>query len=103
MSLTVVVLAGCSLFGQGASSGPAQPPEPTPTPRTGPAETRTDIAYASVSPTQKLDLYLPEDDGTKVFPIVVLIHGGGFFAGNSGEEADRAHFLTGEGLSLIHI
>jgi acetyl esterase/lipase len=103
MSLTVVVLAGCSLFQQGGSSGPSQPPEPTPTPRTGPAETRTGIAYAGVSPTQKLDLYLPEDDGTKVFPIVVLIHGGGFFSGDSGEEADRAQFLTGHGFAVASL
>lgn len=103
VSLSVVVLAGCSLFGRSAASAPSQPPEPTPTPRTGPAETRRDVAYATASPAQTLDLYLPEDDGTKVFPIVVLIHGGGFFTGDSSDEAERAEFLTGQGFAVASL
>jgi len=39
-----------------------------------------DVPYATVSPTQKLDLYLPVGEGP--FPVVVNIHGGGFRFGD---------------------
>ncbi len=36
-----------------------------------------DIPYAHFSPTQKLDIYLP-DEGDGLFPVIVSIHGGAF-------------------------
>jgi len=36
-----------------------------------------DIPYASPSPAQKLDIYLP-DEGDGFFPVIVSIHGGAF-------------------------
>jgi acetyl esterase/lipase len=36
-----------------------------------------DIAYADLSPAQKLDVYLPEE-GSGPFPVIVSIHGGAF-------------------------
>jgi acetyl esterase/lipase len=39
-----------------------------------------DVAYATQSPTQKLDLYLPEGAGP--FPLVINVHGGGFMMGD---------------------
>jgi len=36
-----------------------------------------DIAYADLSPSQKLDIYLP-DEGSGPFPVIVAIHGGAF-------------------------
>lgn len=36
-----------------------------------------DIPYASLSPAQKLDIYLP-DEGEGPFPVIVSIHGGAF-------------------------
>jgi acetyl esterase/lipase len=42
--------------------------------------TLTNIAYATTSDAQQLDLYVPE--GTGPFPVVVAIHGGGFFSGD---------------------
>ena len=36
-----------------------------------------DIPYASLSPSQKLDIYLP-DEGSGPFPVIVAIHGGAF-------------------------
>jgi acetyl esterase/lipase len=36
-----------------------------------------DLPYASLSPAQKLDIYLP-DEGDGPFPIILYIHGGGF-------------------------
>jgi len=36
-----------------------------------------DIAYAALSPAQRLDIYLP-DEGDGPFPVIVSIHGGAF-------------------------
>lgn len=41
-----------------------------------------DVAYASASATQRLDIYLPEGDGP--FPVVVNLHAGGFKFGDKG-------------------
>jgi acetyl esterase/lipase len=49
-----------------------------------------DIPYATLSPLQKLDIYLP-DEGEGPFPVIVSIHGGAFMG------CDKA-FLT----SSIH-
>lgn len=43
-----------------------------------------DIPYATVSPTQRLDVYLP-DDGMGPFPVILAIHGGAFVAGNKAD------------------
>ncbi len=40
-----------------------------------------DIAYATVSPAQKLDIYWPEN-GDGPFPVIVSIHGGAFMGGD---------------------
>lgn len=40
----------------------------------------TGISYASDSPTQKLDIYLPS--GTGAFPVIIAIHGWGFKMGS---------------------
>ncbi len=40
-----------------------------------------DIAYANLSPTQKLDIYWPEE-GNSPFPVIVSIHGGAFMGGD---------------------
>jgi acetyl esterase/lipase len=36
-----------------------------------------DITYANQSPTQKLDIYLPEE-GEGLFPVIFYVHGGGW-------------------------
>jgi acetyl esterase/lipase len=43
-----------------------------------------DIPYANQSPTQKLDIYLP-DEGNGPFPLIVSIHGGGFMFGDKAD------------------
>jgi acetyl esterase/lipase len=48
------------------------------------APTYKDLAYATVSPTQMLDLYIPTT-GTGPFPVVVMIHGGGFMMGDKAD------------------
>lgn len=45
--------------------------------------THKDLAYASGSEAQKLDLYLPEGDGP--FPLVIMVHGGGFMFGDKAD------------------
>lgn len=43
-----------------------------------------DLAYASESPAQKLDIYLP-NEGVGPFPVIISIHGGAF---KFGDKAD---------------
>jgi len=43
-----------------------------------------DIPYASLSPSQKLDIYLP-DEGNGPFPVLLIIHGGAFALGDKGD------------------
>jgi acetyl esterase/lipase len=45
----------------------------------------TDIAYATKSETQKLDIYLP-NEGQGPLPVIIAFHGGGFTAGNNNRE-----------------
>lgn len=40
-----------------------------------------DLRYANVSDAQRLDLYLP-NQGTAPYPLIIEIHGGGFFLGD---------------------
>ena len=47
--------------------------------------THADLAYASVSDAQKLDLYIPE--GVGPFPVVIMVHGGGFMFGDKADGA----------------
>lgn len=49
------------------------------------APTYPDLAYASASEAQKLDLYLPAGDGP--FPLVIMVHGGGFMMGDKADGA----------------
>lgn len=43
-----------------------------------------DVPYASISPAQQLDIYLPES-GDGPFPVIVFIHGGAFQWGDKRE------------------
>lgn len=46
----------------------------------------TDLAYADQSEAQKLDLYIPTA-GEGPFPVVVMVHGGGFMFGDKADGA----------------
>ncbi|MFE3177862.1 alpha/beta fold hydrolase [Amycolatopsis sp. NPDC059090] len=60
-------------------------------PQTAPAQgkaatpTHKDLAYATTSPAQKLDLYLPPGATGKT-PLLIDIHGGGFLLGDKAQE-----------------
>lgn len=43
-----------------------------------------DIAYANLSPAEKLDIYLP-DEGDGPFPVIISIHGGAFMFGDKAD------------------
>jgi acetyl esterase/lipase len=47
-----------------------------------------DLAYASVSEAQKLDLYLPNGNGP--FPLVLMVHGGAFMFGDKADPPSLA-------------
>jgi acetyl esterase/lipase len=44
-----------------------------------------DIAYANISPSQKLDIYLPDEENC-LFPVIISIHGGAFKFGDKRDE-----------------
>ena len=43
------------------------------------------ISYATISPAQKLDIYLP-DEGNAPFRVIISIHGGAFMFGDKADE-----------------
>lgn len=48
--------------------------------------THKDLAYATLSSAQKLDLYIPTT-GSGPFPLVIMVHGGGFMFGDKSDGA----------------
>jgi acetyl esterase/lipase len=51
-----------------------------------------EVAYASASPTQKLDIYLPAGNGP--FPLIINVHGGGFMMGDKSNPPGADEFLA---------
>ena len=61
------------------------------------------LSYASVSPANKLDLYLPQQ-GTGPFPLVVWIHGGGWMSGDKAvKPTDTQMSLLSRNIALASI
>lgn len=52
-----------------------------------------DVPYASQSPAQMLDIYLP-DEGDGPFPVLIFIHGGAFMFGNK-RDSQFLHAIDG--------
>ena len=52
-----------------------------------------DVPYADQSPTQKLDIYLP-DEGDGPFPVIMVLHGGAWLFGDKGD-AQQVPMLKG--------
>lgn len=73
----------------------------------GPATTATpkyaDVAYASLSSAEKLDLYIPEGSGP--FPVIINIHGGGFMMGDKagGDATGTIDALLSAGYAVASI
>jgi acetyl esterase/lipase len=68
---------------------------------TASGSTLTNVAYASTSSAQKMDIHIPE--GTGPFPVVVLIHGGAFLGGDKSGEAFNAAALVANGIAAVSI
>jgi acetyl esterase/lipase len=65
------------------------------------ATTYKDVAYASASAAQKMDIYIPAGEGP--FPVVVFIHGGAFMMGNKEMETSNAAVLVSKGYAAVSI
>lgn len=63
-----------------------------------------DMAYATVSEAQKLDVYLPPT-GDGPFPVIVVIHGGAFRMGDKGDAQHLGSMLDGvnRGYAVVSI
>ena len=63
----------------------------------------TDIPYATVSPSQKLDIYLP-DKVKGPYPVIVSIHGGGYCTGDKvGSDALAAWAGRERGYAVVSV
>ncbi len=67
----------------------------------GTATTFTNVAYATTSSAQQMDIYLPAGSGP--FPVVVVIHGGAFMMGSKSGEAANCNALTAQGYAAVSI
>ena len=76
---------------------------PTPTDTSMIKNKFLDIAYAGISKTQTLDIYLP-DSGKGPFPAIICIHGGGFaFGDNRGAELAIALKALDRGYAVVSV
>jgi len=66
--------------------------------------TYSDIAYASVSSKQKLDLYIPTT-GLQKYPLIVWIHGGAFMMGDkaAATETSMCNALVAKGFVVASL
>lgn len=95
--LAALVLAALGLTAC-ASGEPTSATAPAPITRL-----RLDVVYASVSPAQRLDLYLPAQ-GEGPFPLVVWIHGGAFIGGDKALAAtSSARRLVDRGFAVASL
>jgi acetyl esterase/lipase len=58
-----------------------------------------DVPYATLSATQKLDLYLP-NEGSGPWPLIIEIHGGGFMMGEKSSQIDPMLQAVKQGYAL---
>ncbi len=64
----------------------------------------TNVAYASTSSAQKMDIYLPST-GLAKYPVVVYIHGGAFLMGDKAASTDVATIqkIVAQGIAVASI
>lgn len=46
-----------------------------------------DVAYCETSPSQKMDIYFPNGQSEKLYPVIVYFHGGAFMKGTRKDDA----------------
>ncbi|HAE23405.1 MAG TPA: alpha/beta hydrolase [Spirochaetaceae bacterium] len=61
-----------------------------------------DVPYASLSATQKLDLYIP-NEGSGPYPLIIEIHGGGFISGSKSSQISPMLEAVKKGYALASI
>ena len=84
--IALVVAASLGLASCGSSTVASPPssqasPPPSPAPGATPWSVHPDLAYATASPAEKLDLIVPTSGG-EPFPVLVFVHGGGWEVGD---------------------
>ena len=67
-----------------------------------PTPTKADVAYASTSSSQVLDLWLPPNASGPV-PLVIFIHGGAFKGGDKAMEACNVQALLDRGYAVASV
>jgi acetyl esterase/lipase len=88
-----VIVAACSSAASSAASAPSATTVPSPTvPSAGqsgspPAAADSNVAYATTSSSQVLDIWMP-DGATGPVPLVIFVHGGGFAGGDKSMEIE---------------
>lgn len=65
------------------------------------AQVITDVSYGDDA-KQKMDIYLPEGRNNQT-PVVLMLHGGGFVAGDKAEIAARAQQFSVKGFAVINV
>jgi acetyl esterase/lipase len=65
--------------------------------------TKFDVAYGTIHTAQKLDIYTPAGLGT--YPVVVMIHGGGWVQGDKGEykTSPKTETLLSRGYAVVAV
>ena len=93
--LALLFVLGATGCGSSVTATPASQPDSVMPQMGGPGGSSTfasadptykDLAYATVSSAQKLDLYIPIT-GSGPFPVVIMVHGGGFMFGDKSDGA----------------
>jgi acetyl esterase/lipase len=67
-----------------------------------PAATHAGVAYASLSPSQTLDIWIPAD-ATAPMPLVIYVHGGAFKMGNSSMAGGKVQPLLDAGFAVASV
>jgi acetyl esterase/lipase len=63
-----------------------------------PGQNLTDVPYASTSPAEKMDIYIPNSTGP--YPVIIWVHGGGY---NSGDKENNDSNSPKQGLARGYV
>jgi acetyl esterase/lipase len=102
MALLGVAVVTAVLAGACSSTSDVPPLPAVPDGVVAGAEIFRDVAYADVSPAQTLHLSLPTRTGS-VVPLVILVHGGGWFSGDERDVVQQVRDLNAAGYATAAI
>ena len=98
LAIAVIVVA-CSSAASSAASAPSVTTVPSPTvpsagqPGSPPAAAYSNVAYASTSSSQVLDIWMP-DGATGPVPLVIFVHGGAFAGGDKSMDVESGNVAS---------